>query len=148
MVKTNALTLVSSDLTINGNIESAGEIQIDGTTDGDIRCQKLVIGASAVVRGKITADTVVIAGRFNGRIEARDVVFSQSARVFANILQEQLTIEQGAFFEGNCKAISGALRGGTASTFQTMLASITAESATASTSLTTPRDLASLRAAD
>ena len=114
MVNTNTLTLVSSDLSINGDLESSGEIQIDGTTDGAIRCEKLVISAAAVVRGTITVDTVVIAGQFNGEIEARAVVFAKSARVTANILQEQLTIEQGAFFEGTCRAVPGAPESGRA----------------------------------
>jgi cytoskeletal protein CcmA (bactofilin family) len=112
MVTTNALTLIGSDLSINGDLESSGEIQIDGTTNGAIRCQKLVISAAAVVRGTIVADTVVIAGRFNGEIEARAVVFAKSARVIANILQEKLTIEQGAFFEGICRAVPGAAENG------------------------------------
>jgi cytoskeletal protein CcmA (bactofilin family) len=102
MVKTNAPTLVGPDLTINGDLESPGDIQIDGMTDGGIRCQNLVVAASAVVRGTIIADAVLIAGQFTGEIKARDVVFGKSARVTANILQEKLTIEYGAFFEGTC----------------------------------------------
>lgn len=114
MVKTNAPTLVGPDLAINGDLESPGDIQIDGMTDGAIRCRKLVIAASAVVRGTITADTVLIAGQFTGEIEARDVVFGESARVAANILQEKLTIEYGGVFEGTCRAVPGAAESGRA----------------------------------
>jgi cytoskeletal protein CcmA (bactofilin family) len=112
MAISKLLTLISSDLSINGDLESSGEIQIDGKTDGAIRCQKLVITAAAVVRGTIVADTVAIAGQFNGEIEAREVVFAKSAQVIANVLQEQMIIEQGAFFEGTCRAIPGKAESG------------------------------------
>jgi cytoskeletal protein CcmA (bactofilin family) len=95
--------LLGADLSISGTIKSSGEIQIDGSVDGEIHCVRLVVGVSAVVHGTIKADTVLIAGQFNGQIMARDVVFGQSARVIGDIFHEQLTVEFGAFFEGSCK---------------------------------------------
>lgn len=101
--KNAAPSLLSSDLVINGNLESAGDMQVDGTIEGDIKSQKLTISTSAVVRGSIEAESVVIAGNVTGQIKARHVTLNKSARVIADVIQERLTIEPGAFFEGNCR---------------------------------------------
>jgi cytoskeletal protein CcmA (bactofilin family) len=107
VVKNAAPSLLSSDLTINGNLESDGDMQVDGTIEGDIKSQKLTVSGSAVVRGSIEAESVVIAGNVTGQIKARHVTLSKSARVIADVIQELLTIEPGAFFEGNCRHFPG-----------------------------------------
>jgi len=105
--RNTAPSLLSSDLVINGNLESAGDMQVDGSVEGDIKSQKLTISASAVVRGSIEAESVVIAGSVTGQIKARHVTLNKSAKVIADIIQERLTIEPGAFFEGNCRHFPG-----------------------------------------
>jgi cytoskeletal protein CcmA (bactofilin family) len=107
VAKNAAPSLLSSDLVINGNLESAGDMQVDGTVEGDIKSKKLTISASAVVRGSIEAESVVIAGRVIGQIKARHVTLNKSAKVIADVIQERLTIEPGAFFEGNSRHFPG-----------------------------------------
>lgn len=101
--KPAAPSIVSADLNVNGNLHSTGDIQIDGTVEGDIQSGKLTISGSAVVRGAIEADSVVIAGQVTGQIKARHVTLMKSAKVIADVIQERLSIEPGAFFEGNCR---------------------------------------------
>lgn len=102
-----APSLLSADLTITGNLQSAGDMQIDGTVEGDIRSTKLTISNTAVVRGSVEAEQVVIAGHVTGQIKARHVTLNKTARVVADVIQERLTIEPGAFFEGNCRHFPG-----------------------------------------
>ena len=98
-----APSIISADLRIIGNLESEGDIQIDGTVEGDIRSQKLTISETAVVRGAIEVDEVAIAGQLTGQIKARTVMLLRTAKVIADVIQEKLEIEAGAFFEGNCR---------------------------------------------
>ncbi len=101
--KSAAPSLLSSDLLVNGNLESKGDMQVDGTVEGDIKSVKLTISATAVVRGSVEAESIVIAGQVVGQIKARHVTLAKSAKVVADVIQERLTIEPGAFFEGNCR---------------------------------------------
>lgn len=101
--KPAAPSIISSDLSINGNLNSQGDIQVDGTVEGDIVSKRLTVSSSATVRGAIEADTVVIAGSVTGQIKARHVTLIKTARVIADVVQERLSIEPGAFFEGNCR---------------------------------------------
>lgn len=105
--KNAAPSLLSSDLVINGNLESDGDMQVDGTVEGDIKSKQLTISATAVVRGSVEAESVVIAGNVTGQIKARHVTLNKSAKVIADVIQERLTIEPGAFFEGNCRHFPG-----------------------------------------
>ena len=97
-----APSLLSSDLTITGNLESEGDMQIDGTIDGDIKSFTLTVSESGVIRGTIDAEEVTIAGSVTGQIKARHVILVKGAKVIADLIQDRLSIEPGAFFEGNC----------------------------------------------
>ena len=57
-LKPAAPSIISSDLSINGNLNSGGDIQVDGTVEGDIVSKKLTVSSSGVVRGAIEAETV------------------------------------------------------------------------------------------
>ncbi len=96
-------SIISSDLNIVGDLHSAGEIQIDGTVNGDIRTHALVIGESATVKGEIVADAVRVLGTVKGQIKAKVVKLAASAHVVGDIMHEDLSIETGAFLEGHCK---------------------------------------------
>ena len=93
----------SSDLKIFGNLKSDGEIQIDGSVEGDVGSKTLLIGESAHVKGEVVADSVVVQGTVNGQIKARSVKLANSAHVAGDIMHEDLSIETGAFLEGHCR---------------------------------------------
>jgi filamentous hemagglutinin family protein len=104
-VKAAPPSIISADLKIVGDLTSKGEIQIDGTIEGDIRCQVLIIGQSGIVTGEIIADTVRVHGTLTGQIRARSVFLAATARVVGDISHESLAIEPGAFLEGHCGRI-------------------------------------------
>lgn len=99
-------SIISRDLNIVGDLLSEGEIQIDGTVNGDIRTRVLIVGESAKVFGEIIAETVRILGSVDGQIKAKVVKLAQTAHVVGDILHEDLSIETGAFLEGHCKRMA------------------------------------------
>ena len=99
--KTVPPSLLSSDLVVNGNLESSGDVQIDGSIDGDVKSGSLTISGTGVVRGTIEADEVTIAGTVTGQIRARHVVLLKGAKVIAVLIQDMLSIEPLSFFEGS-----------------------------------------------
>src|SRR5215831_13306159 len=66
-------SIISAALTVTGKLESAGDIQIDGKVEGDIRGQAVRIGDGATVRGTIMGALVELAGTIEGKIEAESV---------------------------------------------------------------------------
>lgn len=94
-------SLLSSDLHISGNVKTTGDIQVEGTVEGDIRAHLLTIGESATIKGEVTADDVVINGRIVGRVRGLKVRLTSTARVEGDIIHKTIAIESGAHFEGS-----------------------------------------------
>src|SRR5262245_55774362 len=98
----SAPSIISADMTMQGTVNSAGDIQIDGRLEGDVRSVGLVIGEQAEIHGEILAEDVTVRGKVIGRIRARKVLLAATSHVEGDILHEALAVESGAFFEGNC----------------------------------------------
>ena len=94
-------SILSSDLHVTGNMKTTGDIQVEGTVEGDIRAHLLTIGESATIKGEVTADDVVINGRIVGRVRGLKVRLTASARVEGDIIHKTIAIESGAHFEGS-----------------------------------------------
>lgn len=96
-------SILSPDLTIEGNLVSDGDIQLDGRVTGDIHTRKLTVGAKAHVAGAILAEEVRVAGSVDGEITAIAVQLTASAKVSGDINHDSLAIEAGAFVQGLCR---------------------------------------------
>ena len=93
-------SLLANDLTIKGNVITSGDIQIEGTIEGDVRAHLLTVGESATIKGEIAADDVVVNGQVIGRLRGLKVRLTASARVEGDIIHKTIAIESGAHFEG------------------------------------------------
>ena len=94
-------SVLSSDLHVTGNMKTTGDIQIEGTVEGDIRAHLLTVGETATVKGEVIADDVVINGRIVGRVRGLKVRLTSTARVEGDIIHKTIAIESGAHFEGS-----------------------------------------------
>ena len=48
------VSVIGSDLRIQGNLKSRGEVYINGTIQGDVTATKIVVGENGMVTGKIS----------------------------------------------------------------------------------------------
>ena len=96
-------SLVSTDLEITGDLKTPGEVQLDGTIEGDITCAKLIVGEKACITGLVEADEVVIRGKIIGQIKAHSGELAKTAHVVGDIWHDILAVDAGAFLEGHCK---------------------------------------------
>lgn len=96
-------SIISADVVMQGNINSAGEIQFDGTLEGDVKAASLIIGEKASVKGEVICETVTVRGRVEGGIRAKSVSLASTAHILGDILHSSLSVETGAHFEGNCR---------------------------------------------
>jgi len=108
-------SIIGSDIVVNGTLTSTGHVQIDGRVKGDVRCAILVIGEPALIEGDITAEDVTIRGRLKGNVLAHKVHLASTCRVEGDIHRQSMSIESGAFFEGNSRHSDDPLSGGNAS---------------------------------
>lgn len=96
-------SILSAGLTVNGDLNSDGEVQIDCLVNGDVTAARLAIGENAKVVGEVVAEHVLIRGEVIGRIRAKSVELDKTAKVRGDIWHELLSIAAGAKIEGLCK---------------------------------------------
>jgi len=94
-------SLIGADVTIKGDLTTLGEIQLDGTIEGDVRSASLTIGEQGSVQGIVTAEDVIIKGSVNGQIKGRNIRLEKTAKVKGDLFHETLSVEAGAFIEGS-----------------------------------------------
>jgi len=109
-----AASILSSDLTVTGNLKTTGDIQVEGTIEGDIRAHLLTVGESANIRGEVVADDIVINGRIQGTVRGLKVRLTSTARVEGDIIHKTIAIESGAQFEGTVQRQDDPLASGRA----------------------------------
>jgi cytoskeletal protein CcmA (bactofilin family) len=96
-------SIVSADMTVQGNLHSLGDVQIEGAVVGDIAAAKLVIADGGTVTGNISAQDVRICGALNGSVRAATVTLTATARVLGDVHHDLLTIETGGRLEGQSR---------------------------------------------
>lgn len=94
-------SIISSDVVIKGNVSTSGEIQLDGTVEGDVKSNSVTVGEHGTVKGKISADDVIVKGTVKGSITGRNIRIEKSAKITGDLCHQTLSIEAGAYIEGN-----------------------------------------------
>ena len=93
---------LGTDVEIKGNLKFSGELTFDGKIDGEIQTDGVLnLGDSAVVNGNINAQTVVVRGKINGNITAKEKIeIKAKTELFGDIKAAKLVIEEGVTFVG------------------------------------------------
>lgn len=101
----NASNHLGKGTIISGNIESYGNIRIEGEITGDLVTKsKVVLGDSGKVLGKVLAQNAEISGEVKGIIEVSDLlILKPTAIINGDIITNKLVVENGAQFNGSCK---------------------------------------------
>ncbi len=98
-------TFLGSDGIIEGTIEFKKTIRLDGRVKGKIFSNSgtVIVGEKAVVQADIHVDVVIIMGKVNGTIDARDrIEVYPPGRIVGDIQAPTVVIESGVVFNGNC----------------------------------------------
>jgi cytoskeletal protein CcmA (bactofilin family) len=97
--------VLNADVEIKGNLKFSGELTFAGQLDGEIQSEgALHVSDEAVVRGNINLHSVVLRGKVNGNITAKERIEIKSiGELFGNVRASKLVIEEGATFVGKCE---------------------------------------------
>lgn len=103
VVPSGVTSIISSDMTVRGNLKSPGSLRVEGTVVGDIEVDHLVVADGAVIQGEIKASVAEISGALTGLIRAHEITLKSTARVIGDVFYEVLAMEPKAEFEGHCR---------------------------------------------
>jgi cytoskeletal protein CcmA (bactofilin family) len=94
------LSIIGAEVTITGNLDAGGDLHLDGTVEGDLRCGSFILGPSGRVKGNIVADKAQLAGTVEGTVSASELILDATARVSGDMSYATVTIANGARVDG------------------------------------------------
>jgi cytoskeletal protein CcmA (bactofilin family) len=95
--------VISRGASIVGALTLEGDIFIEGTVEGEVRCTTLQITERGMVDGLIVADRVIVLGEVNGDIYANELILGAGCAVEGTINHNKLLLEKGCYFEGKSR---------------------------------------------
>lgn len=99
-----AETVVGPSVKIQGDLNSEGNIRIEGSVTGKVHTtQSVHVGEAAVIAADMQAGNAIIAGQIQGNIKVSgNLILQATARVNGDIACGVLRVEDGALFSGKC----------------------------------------------
>jgi cytoskeletal protein CcmA (bactofilin family) len=101
----NSSNVIGKGTVLEGNIETFGNIRIEGKVIGNIKSKsKIALGNSSHIEGNISAQNADIEGEVKGKLEISEMlVLKSTSVVHGDIITGKLVVEPGAVFNGSCK---------------------------------------------
>lgn len=118
-------TIIAEGTACQGKLKSENAIHIEGSLEGEVESNSVVVGENGFVKGKVIGEVVFVTGRIEGEIHAKALRLAHSAEVNADLtIRGTMSIDNGARLDGRIsmseskpklKAIEGDRRTGTKS---------------------------------
>jgi cytoskeletal protein CcmA (bactofilin family) len=88
-----------------GKMTFEGVFRLDGKVEGEIfRSGTLIISETAVIKGKVEVDVLILNGMVEGEVVAKERVEVRSkGKLYGTVFTPVLVIQDGGILEGNCK---------------------------------------------
>lgn len=94
-------SFVGASSTFKGDIVSKGTLRIDGTTEGSIEADWLIVGEKAMVKGNVLARGIIVGGRIEGNATAKEILEIKSkGHILGDIVTNKLTVSEGGILDG------------------------------------------------
>ncbi len=89
----------------NGKMTSEGIFRLDGKVEGEIfHSGTLIIGETAVIKGKLEVNALILDGIVEGEVTAKErVEIDSRGKLYGTIFTPIFVIQDGGIFEGNCR---------------------------------------------
>ena len=103
-IPNGSTTIIGAGTVINGDIESSGDIRIDGTLIGNLNGKaKVLIGAEGLIEGSVKGRNADVLGRVTGQMDIKEVLqLRGKCNIDGDIYAGKLEVEPTATFNGRC----------------------------------------------
>ena len=97
---------IGADFTIEGLVNSAGDVDLGGSVKGPVNVKTLIIKEKGSVIGEINAERVDVLGFVDGKVTAKKITVGATGEVKGDLeFTESLVVEDGARLDGNVKKV-------------------------------------------
>ena len=101
---TAVINMIGAGTVITGDIQSKGDIRVDGTLKGSVNTSgKVVLGKDGVIEGDVVCKDADVSGIIKAKISVAQLLSLKStAKLNGDIITNRLSVEPGASFTGSC----------------------------------------------
>ncbi|MHB8580316.1 MAG: bactofilin family protein [Ignavibacteriaceae bacterium] len=101
----DAITIISTGVTLEGKLFSDGSVRIDGVIKGDVHAQgNITIGEHGEILGEVKGNSITLGGKVFGTVNAEEkIVLESKSLLKGDLITKILVVEEGAHFEGTSK---------------------------------------------
>ena len=99
----NKQAVLGSGARFSGKISNAKSIEINGYVEADLSTEKVTIGSTGKFLGAVVSDLVVIAGEYEGKMQADSVWLTETSRISGEVHYKSLQMDRGAAL--NCRVV-------------------------------------------
>ena len=103
-------SLLSKKVNIVGDIEGNEDLHVEGRFKGSIKITgNILVGPTGVVDADVEAENIIIQGKINGNVLARQQLEIQSlGQLIGDCSAQSIDIKEGAVFEGRSNMLKPA----------------------------------------
>ena len=99
----NKQAVLGSGAKFSGKISNAKSIEINGLVEADLTTEKVTIGSTGKFIGAVQSELVVIAGEYEGKMQADSVWLTETSRISGEVHYKSLQMDRGAAL--NCRVV-------------------------------------------
>ena len=99
----NKQAVLGAGARFSGKISNAKSIEINGYVEADLTTEKVTIGSTGKFLGAVDSELVVIAGEYEGKMQADSVWLTESSRISGEVHYKSLQMDRGAAL--NCRVV-------------------------------------------
>jgi cytoskeletal protein CcmA (bactofilin family) len=97
---------IGADFTIEGLVNSAGDVDLGGSVKGPVNVKTLIIKEKGSVIGEINAERVDVLGFVDGKVTAKKITVGPTGEIKGDLeFTESLVVDEGARLDGNVKKV-------------------------------------------
>ena len=96
---------VGRNVNVSGKLIFHEPVRIEGRFRGEVRSAELVVvGETGMIEGRVFAPRLLVMGELRGEVVGCErIVLGPRAKFFGDIETRNITIAEGAYFEGNVR---------------------------------------------
>jgi cytoskeletal protein CcmA (bactofilin family) len=94
-------SFIGNNSHFNGDVNTKGTLRIDGTMEGNVNADWVILGEKATLKGSISARGIIVGGKVEGNLKAKEIVEIKSkGTISGDVVTNKLSIVEGALFNG------------------------------------------------
>jgi cytoskeletal protein CcmA (bactofilin family) len=94
-------SFIGANSQFKGDIDTKGTLRIDGSLEGNVNADWVILGEKASLKGDVSARGIIVGGKIEGNLRAKEIVeIKPKGQICGDIQTSKLTILEGGIFDG------------------------------------------------